>query len=316
MGRYRPLSKFSLICFVKVMDSGFARVAFNHRKFIYEISGAISKSLTVKRDYNESRYTLWSTDDKDFAKNVSEKNICITVKVMSRTDKKSMLLNQRIREDQESMLHGDMILKVRIVDDIFNVDTMVKPEAKKKKVMSLDDEKEDGSIDDSADFEMKTNSAQLRAASPHFARMLNAGMKESTTKTMTICAENVEDVHGMIGYLFTAKWSKGSALRMLKLAHFYELQVLFEECKKKIVDDLKVENFVETAKLMSRFQIEHGHNELLIIGKEHFYYLEKQKAFETLPFWLRMALNAKRLHVADEEDNDSDSGSSIPSSYE
>lgn len=56
---------------------------------------------------------------------------------------------------------------------------------------------------------------------------------------------------------------------IIRLAHLYQCKGLFECCRKSIIDNLKVVNFVESIKVCNEYEIHKGMDTLIKFGKKH-----------------------------------------------
>merc|ERR1711951_133735 len=111
---------------------------------------------------------------------------------------------------------------------------------------------------------VKVSGIILRSASSVFESMLDSEMKEKKEKIIEIHADSVADVEDMIYYIICHDLRRGAhALSLIKLAHLYQLSALLDACVMRILDELDDDNFVESANLFNRYEIEDGYDDIV-----------------------------------------------------
>ncbi len=94
-----------------------------------------------------------------------------------------------------------------------------------------------------------------------------------------------QDVDDMYYYICTDKLrNKVNAIRLIKLAHLYDLSSLFSACANRIFTELSVDNFIESANAFNRYGIENHYVELTEFGKQNLIEIQKQENFQDLSF--------------------------------
>jgi len=99
-----------------------------------------------------------------------------------------------------------------------------------------------------AETVIPAHSQVLAARSPVFNRMLQSGMKESTTKEIQITDTNVELFKEFLSYLYTGKYNdrqEDLIPDFLLLADKYDVRGLKLECERKLSNHLTVDNVMQ-----------------------------------------------------------------------
>lgn len=53
---------------------------------------------------------------------------------------------------------------------------------------------------------------------------------------------------------------------LFKFAHFYQIGRLYQLCRKKLIEHLDIDNFVDTVHLFNHYEIKEGYDELIKFG--------------------------------------------------
>ena len=176
---------------------------------------------------------------------------------------------------------GDMRLVVEIKQ---NEQEMTNQSRKRKRVM----ESEEGLNGKEEDNTMRMSSEILIDASHVFERMLKCEMAEKRTMQITVCAESLKDVDDMLYCMCTGTLREdANAMRVLKLAHYYEAGRLLDKCMERLIDQLSVDTFVETVNLYARYEIDGMRRSLLDFGHRNAAEIEERDDYKTLPFLFR-----------------------------
>ena len=77
---------------------------------------------------------------------------------------------------------------------------------------------------------------------------------------------------------------------VIKLAHYYKMDLLFWECVNKLIKSVSVNNFVHCIKLFDKYEIKKGYMTLVDFGKQHLGKLEKTNDFQELSHSFRCVL--------------------------
>lgn len=80
---------------------------------------------------------------------------------------------------------------------------------------------------------------------------------------------------------------RARSLKLIKLAHIYELKGLFVACCTRIIGELSVQNFVESFQVFNRYEIQQGFDDLVQFGKENLSELQRLDSFNELPYLFR-----------------------------
>merc|ERR1712087_770171 len=115
----------------------------------------------------------------------------------------------------------------------------------------------DGSSSNHKDSkDIVTSSILLRSASKVFDRMLSTRIvswRERKDKEIRICAKSAEDVKNMLYFMSCNRLPRdANALNVIQLAHYYEMDRLFWECVELMVDQVSIENFVDTVTMFNK----------------------------------------------------------------
>ena len=78
-----------------------------------------------------------------------------------------------------------------------------------------------------------------------------------------------------------------NALSLILLADLYQLNTLFDACSARILQNLKVDNYVESARIFHRFEIKDGYDKLVDFGKNCYRQIQKLESYDSLPFAFR-----------------------------
>ena len=202
---------------------------------------------------------------------------------------------------EAGLLNGDMTLRC-IHSQSQNIENPLPK--KRRKIVEDDSDQSEGNqgIDDNVTM-IKTFSYVLRSASVVFDSMLSHQMKEGTEKVIEIQGATNKDVDDLVYYICCCDLRKNANPRaLIKMAHLYELNGLFQACLQRIVSDLEVDNFVESVQVLTRFHIEEGFQDLVQFGRLNLKELKEEESFHELPFLFRFGL----LNVPDKKGGESD----------
>ena len=204
-------------------------------------------------------------------------------------------------EDQLEKLYemhrenGDLKLIVSIVDDESKEDYISCPPRKRRKLDDGDDResddistavsvKNDDDATESQDkYEVRISSAFLRAASPVFDQLLSA-KKEQDINEIAISAKRLRDVEDLAYFVTTNKLrDDANVFELIHYAHLYQIKSLFLECSERIIENVQLENYVETVKVLDKYNIERGFPWVVQFGKRHIKELRQRDDFIKLP---------------------------------
>eukprot|EP01084_Bolivina_argentea_P134998 237959_1 len=153
------------------------------------------------------------------------------------------------------------------------------------------DKKEEKSLDDDIDQDEEhvlACSSILRSASVVFDRMLQTNMKEKQENKIVVNAKNISDVEDLVHFMCTNKLSLyANALNLVHMAHYYEMDRLFWQCAKRLVDNISMKNYVETVKIFDKYEIQNGYQTVIDFGKKNLKELQKRDDFLQLSHLFR-----------------------------
>ena len=169
---------------------------------------------------------------------------------------------------------GDVTLVVNIEETQF--EQLYSPPAKKQKA---------------EDVEIKVSSVILRSASVVFDSMLKNGMREQNEKKIEIVAKSVDDVRALTYFMCTGELPfKRNALNLMQLAHYYQMDGLFEQCENEAIRTVSVKNFFEALNVFEKYQNTKACNALIEFAKKNKVRLKKSNGCDKIPFVLKCAL--------------------------
>lgn len=150
--------------------------------------------------------------------------------------------------------------------------------------------------DNPLSVEMRTHSAVLRSASSVFQSMLKHEMREKTEMVIEIHAAKTKDVDDLIYFIMTdqLRWD-ANPLRIIQLAHLYDLPALQAVCARRISDDVHVNTFVDSFNVFNRYEIQSGFQNLVVFGKENLWTLKQLGFLKELPFVFRFGILGARV---------------------
>eukprot|EP01083_Nonionella_stella_P028870 79563_1 len=136
----------------------------------------------------------------------------------------------------------------------------------------------------SNDHEIKFSSLILRSASKVFERMLDTNRLEKQEKRIGIEVRSVDDIKAFTYFMSTNMLkSDCNPWNILELAHYYEMNRLFQQCVDRIINNITIQNFPQTINVFDKFQIETGYQKLIQFAKQNFDELKKAPGFDTIP---------------------------------
>eukprot|EP01083_Nonionella_stella_P156181 505400_1 len=200
------------------------------------------------------------------------------------------LEEQQIRMHVLSASDGDVTLMVKLPE---YTDDLRPPPKQKRKLNEFlqhtdnsdgtEFNSDDGDKSDTESNEIKVNAIVLRSASNVFDLMLSNDMMEKREQKIEVKAKTLVDVKDMVYYMSTHKLKKTSnALNVIQLAHYYEMDRLFWECASMLLQNVSVQNFVQTIKTFDTFEIANGYDTLVEFAKKNAKELEETDDFNTL----------------------------------
>eukprot|EP01083_Nonionella_stella_P300513 1026431_1 len=137
---------------------------------------------------------------------------------------------------------------------------------------------------DCDEHEIKISSVILRSASNVFDRMLATNMREKQEKRIEIQAESVDDIKALTYFMITnVLKSDCNPWNIIALAHYYEMNRLFQQCVDRIIDNINVQTFAQTIHVFDKFRIVKGYQKLIKFAKQNFEKLKKAPDFDTIP---------------------------------
>lgn len=93
-----------------------------------------------------------------------------------------------------------------------------------------------------------------------------------------------------------------NALSLIVIAHLYQLSTLFDACAARIVQNLKVDNYVESARIFHRFEIKDGYDKLVDFGRNRCRRIKKLESYDSLPFAFRYGVLETQSKDDDSDD--------------
>lgn len=143
---------------------------------------------------------------------------------------------------------------------------------------------------------IKIVKAILRTASPVFAEIFRsneANRREKRIQMVEIPAKSYKDMEDFAYFINTHKLPKGCNPRnLVHLAHLYEMHELFWQSINQMVNELKVNNFVETVQLFNIHEIEDLFEIVVQFGKNNLVKLKARDDFKRLSHSFRFMLAA------------------------
>merc|ERR1712032_563819 len=107
--------------------------------------------------------------------------------------------------------------------------------------------------------------------------MLSTKMKEAEEKTIIIQAKSVKDVEDMAYCMCTEMLRPGTnAMNLLPLAHLYQMKAVLYLCSERIINELVLDNFVETFNILDKFNVKSVFYRLSEFAKANKDLLEKR----------------------------------------
>lgn len=238
----------------------------------------------------EIHYAIRHPDDDrdDFLQRIDRLFVMVAISAPNtRIQRKSaeMFRKQQISVYENSKKYGDITL--RIICDEKDIPT--EPPRKRRRLeKEQDGEKENGAVS------MQVSGIILRSASTVFESMLENEMKEKKEKIIEIHADNVGDVDDLIYYVCCRSLRQGArVLSLIKLAHLYQLNALFDACVMRILKELNGDNFVESANLFNRYEIKDGYDEIVEFGRQPW---GRIKNYKNLCYAFRCAIEQAKKH--------------------
>eukprot|EP01083_Nonionella_stella_P096295 270638_1 len=206
--------------------------------------------------------------------------------------------SQTIQQQQEKMhqlseLHGDVTL---IIKQPQNLSTS--PMRKRRKLDNNNNSSNNNDGVDSDDNEIKVSSVILRSASEVFDRMLANNMMEHQKRIIEIEAHCLDDARAFVYFMSTNKLrGDANALNIIHLAHYYQMDRLFDACATRLIKNLSVVNFVDTIHTFDKFEITHRYDVLMDFAKKHAKELKTLGSFERLSHTFKCAVLNKYLII-------------------
>eukprot|EP01084_Bolivina_argentea_P086064 155567_1 len=164
-----------------------------------------------------------------------------------------------------------LVIKIQNDDDDSESYNLYCPPRKKQKInesnnnnknsaKKKDEKSESLDENDNEDEYIFTNSSILKSASVVFERMLNINMKEKRENKIVVYAKDKHDVGHLVHFMYTnALRVDANVFNLIHMAHYYEMDRLFWECTKRLVNNISVENYVETINIFNKYEIEYGY---------------------------------------------------------
>lgn len=192
--------------------------------------------------------------------------ITCTIEMESDDSKGSLSMKPEVPVDQRqdkmhalSAENGDIELTVELSSDD---DILYSPPKKKRKLSGGDSSDEGLSVqegDNGTTQSIRISSVILRASSPVFDQMMANAMKEKSEQRIIIRARTVKDVEDLTYFMCTGTLRDGTnVLRLLPLAHYYQMDYCVWQCCEKIIKGINIQNFVETVKVLEKYDVERG----------------------------------------------------------
>lgn len=180
-------------------------------------------------------------------------------------------------------------VKLVVQNDKADADGSVEPPRKRRRLNgsgSAESAQDELDSENEPRGEITVSSAILQSASPVFAQMLSADMKESREKEIVVHAQSLKDVQDLVRFMFTNKLkADANLLELMPLAHLYQMDRLFWACVDKLVKGLSLETYVRTVKTFNRYQVkqEQGFKLVADFGRSNLEALRKRDDFDDLP---------------------------------
>jgi len=267
-------------------------VANPHRVMCVRVTGAfiaMHRHDLSLRTTNLIHITLGSLA---LIQGLANASVDVTAEIFGKRD--GMHFNQQMRLYRDGLAFGDLTLRVHIQNAERIEDQNVEEDDEKKQDIGP-------SAAAPKIVTRKTHSIILRNVSSYFKGMLAVKMKEAKDMVMDVHAEHEYDVDRMILFFLTNDGSfidtetedvtpGQNARRIVRLAHLYRCQNLFDCCIFKITNTLTVSNFVQTAHLIMRYENDQGIQALLSFGAQHSLELKGRDDYQTLHYMFRYTL--------------------------
>lgn len=202
--------------------------------------------------------------------------------MISRTRQRNIIMfESRLEQIHKlSMESGDITL-------VLNQETSLGPPPTKKR------KRNSRSSSFTTNQEIKIVGAILRSASPVFDGMLQSKMKEQKEKRIEIPAKSIKDIEDLAYFINTNKLStKANPRALAPLAHLYQMTELFWQCINMAVNQLDVDNFVQTVQLFNKYEIEERFQTVIQFGKDNVKKLKARSDFQELSHSFKFMLAA------------------------
>lgn len=147
--------------------------------------------------------------------------------------------------------------------------------------------------------EIKASSLILRSASDVFKAEITRIKAELSSDDdellpLDIIANRKEDVEDVLFYIVTNDLKEtADPLAVITLAEHYNLNALKLACAMRIIGELRVDNFVESQVVFSKYEIQNGYSELVEFGRRNYEEIEQLRAFNDLSFDFRQSIKPR-----------------------
>ena len=197
-----------------------------------------------------------------------------------------------------SKQEGDIVIKVKPPST--HTDELYEPAKKKRKLNDNDnhnhnnddgnDEDDDLGLENDKNgdsmelISIRASSIVLKSASPVFKSILSHDMMEKQTKEIEMIAECDKDVDNLLYFICTNQLREESNLgNILKLAHYYQIGRLFNLICDKLVNRIKIKNFVETVNIFEQYSVSRGYDKLIEFALDNCEDIRILNNFKDLP---------------------------------
>merc|ERR1712129_145687 len=109
-------------------------------------------------------------------------------------------------------------------------------------------------------------------------------MMEQKENRVEVQAKSVDDVKAMVYFMSTNQLPKdANCWNLIHLAHYYQIDRLFNECVFGILQLSNINNFISILRLFDKYRIETGYDALVTYAKKNKMKLKESKDYDTIP---------------------------------